>query len=81
MSKKKMTREQCERLLLKKLHDIKNIYLQYNPDGKYLTLVFATDERGDYFQFNNRYWEDGEDVNIPISYSEIVKPKEGAEGV
>ena len=54
-----MTREECEKLIAEKLHEIAEIYLQYNPAGKYLSLTFQVnkaDETNHHYQFNNEYW-------------------------
>ena len=84
-----MTREECENLIAEKLHEIAEIYLQYNPAGKYLSLTFTStdaDEANEatrFYQFNNEYWNDrtilskGRDVDYPINYSESVKIEEG----
>lgn len=84
-----MTREECEKLIAEKLHEIAEIYLQYNPAGKYLSLTFLVtnaDEANEaerHYQFNNKYWEEcstlsrGRDADYPIDYSEPVKIEEG----
>lgn len=89
-----MTRAECEKLIAEKLHEITDIYLQYNPDGKYLTLYFQRDDNGTYYAFGNEYWdeakdedgnitrEEGADVNIPVDYWEpIYNKKDGNEDV
>lgn len=75
-----MTREECEKLMAEKLHEIAEIYLQYNPDGKWLALSFHADREGRYFSIVNAYWdekiasdgnvirEEGRDINHPIDY-------------
>lgn len=75
-----MTREECEKLLAEKLHEVAEIYLQYNPDGKWLGLSFSADREGRYFSIVNTYWDErkdsdgnvlrakGDDVNHPIDY-------------
>ena len=35
-----MTRTECERAMLEKLIEIRNIYKEYNPNGKYLSLAY-----------------------------------------
>ena len=87
-----MTREECEKLIVEKLHEIAEIYLQYNPAGKYLNLTFQVnkaDEAKHHYQFNNEYWgatynsdgsvrlSEGRDVDRPIDYFESVKTEEG----
>ena len=84
-----MTREECENLIAEKLHEIAEIYIQYNPAGKYLSLSFlvtSADEANEaerYYQFNNEYWDNtairskGRDADCPINYSESVKIEEG----
>ena len=75
-----MNKEECEKLIAEKLHEIVDIYHQYNPDGKYLTLCYSDQEGGIYFSASNCYWEEkcnddgeveieaGEDADHPIDY-------------
>ena len=62
-----MNRQQCEAAILEKMKEIVEIYHEYHPLGRYLSLTYLC-EGDDWIQFNNRYWEDGEDVNIPIDF-------------
>lgn len=40
-----LTRKECEASILEKLDEIKEIYLQYNPNGDYLSCtLFCKDE-------------------------------------
>lgn len=68
-----MTRQECEKKILEKLEEIVDIYHEYHPSGRYLNLDYMSDEDGDFYGFNNRYWvfddpdsEDGEDKDIPV---------------
>lgn len=84
-----MTREECEKLIAEKLHEIIDIYLQYNPDGRYLSMTFQKDENGRFYTIRNECWDQimnddgsvrvtrGNDFDTPIDYFESVKPEEG----
>ena len=86
--KKLLTREECENLINEKLHEIVEIYHQYNPEGQYITLYYSDQAEGVFYGFNNRYWDKtvndegeieqpaGEDYNCPINF---WKKEEGAE--
>lgn len=55
-----MTREECERAILQKLHEIRDIAAEYmERDPAYITACYFAD--GDSFAFNNRYWSDDSD--------------------
>lgn len=56
-----MTRQECEQQILDKMKEISDLYLQYNPTGKYLAVFYT--ENG--ISANNQYWE--EDKNLPIN--------------
>lgn len=70
-----MQREECEQLLIRKLKEMVDVYLQYNPDGKYLCLGYLRDEDEGTFSLNvnNSYWPSidgdpaGDDVDLPIN--------------
>lgn len=62
-----MTREECEKRILKKLMEIKAIHEEYNPNANYLTLYV----REDFLQFNNSYW--AEDSEYPLKGFEYLK--------
>ena len=72
-----MERNECERLLEKKFRELIDIYHQYNPDGTYLSATYMDEDGAGTVKMNNRCWhfddemdmEDGEDVNLPISFS------------
>lgn len=66
-----MDRRECEKLIYKKLEEIREIYRQYNPDGTYISIQINDDavDDGEYIQFNNRHWKGGEDENKPLYYS------------
>ena len=75
-----MTRQECEQIIAQKLHEIVDVYHEYHPEGKYLSLCFNADDGEAMFQFNNRNWDlpdsRGEDVDMPIYYFVIEKEKE-----
>ena len=67
-----MNKKQCEKLILEKLKEIGDIYLQYNPEGDYLNLFFMKDEDNElYFSFNNSYTE--KDKSKPINFTRFEK--------
>lgn len=43
-----MERKECEKLIFKKLKEIKDIYLQYNPQGDFLKLCFMKENKKNY---------------------------------
>ena len=62
-----MTREECEKRILEKLKEIKEIYEEYNPNADYLSLFV----RKDFLQFNNVYW--AEDSKHPLNGYDYLK--------
>lgn len=66
-----MNKKQCEKLILKKLKEIKDIYLQYNPKGDYLNVFFMKEDNELYFGFNNSYTE--KDQSKPINFARFEK--------
>ena len=48
-----MTRNQCERKLAQKIKELWEIYQEYNPDGKYLSVAITD---GNPFHCNNEYY-------------------------
>lgn len=54
-----MNRKECEKLIFQKLKEIKDIYLEYNPKGEYLSLSIIVEKNKAYLSFNNQYY--GED--------------------
>lgn len=61
-----MEREKCEKLILEKLKEIKDIYLEYNPKGEYLSLSIIVKKNKAYLGFNNQHY--GEDKKKPIDF-------------
>ena len=61
-----MKREKCEKLIFHKLKEIKDIYLEYNPKGEYLSLSIIVEKNKSYLSFNNQYYE--EDKKKPIDF-------------
>lgn len=76
-----MDRRECEKLIYKKLEEIREIYRQYNPDGIYISMQINDDavDDGEYIQFNNRYWKGGEDENKPLDYCTFTHKSEEQE--
>ena len=66
-----MNKKQCEKLILEKLKEIGDIYLQYNPKGDYLNLCFMNEDNELYFSFNNSYTE--KDKSKPIKVTRFEK--------
>ena len=60
-----MNHAECVKAIKEKLDEISEIYHQYNPDGKYLSLCLSDDG---WAMFNNHYW--GEDKNHGINFCE-----------
>ena len=55
-----MERFEAETVLLEKLNEIRELYLEYNPDGKYLSVCITDDG----VQCNNAHW--GDDAGMII---------------
>lgn len=66
-----LTRNQAEASILKKLREIQEIYLRYNPTGDYLSMFITAD----FVSCNNAYWEKGRDELKPINLAEETFPK------
>lgn len=60
-----MERQKTEQNIIKKLHEIWDLYKKYNPDGTYLALGISKDESETDFFANNAYW--AEDAENPIN--------------
>jgi len=58
-----MSREECEAKIAQQVREIWSTYLQYNPNGKYLTLSVLD---GSTIMFSNEY--SGDDFDKPIDY-------------
>ena len=56
-----MGREECERAIIAKMKEIREIYEQYNPDGRRLSLFYIDD----HYSVDNSYRTD--DSDHPIS--------------
>lgn len=61
-----MERKECEKAIYQKLQEIVEIYNEYNPKGKYISLSSIYDENdgGRSFSFNNQYWDEDADMGI-----------------
>ncbi len=64
-----MDRKECETKIAKKLDEIKEIILKYNPNNTYLALTISDES----IMFNNDYWEDGSGVGKPIDYFKFIE--------
>lgn len=62
----KMTREECEKQIIEKMKEIKDIYKKYNENGDFLSLAIYADK--ECYTVNNIYW--GKDKNYPIDAAE-----------
>lgn len=76
-----MDRRECEKLIYKKIEEIREIYRQYNPEGTYISIQINDDavDDGEYIQFNNRHWKGGKDENKPLNYSTFTRKLEEQE--
>lgn len=63
-----MTREECEKAIVKKLEEISRIILEYNPDTNYLAACIQRKKGNWAIDFSNEYWEDGNDHDKPLNY-------------
>jgi len=79
-----MTRIECEKKLEEKLREIVDIYHEYNPSGRYLSLTYLDNDGDGYIGVNNRDWHEdidtgspaGEDIDHPIHFSAYAKKDE-----
>ena len=79
-----MTRSECEKKLEEKLREIVDIYHEYKPGGRYLSLTYLDNDGDGYIQANNREWPAdpktgstaGEDYDRPINFSSYTKNDE-----
>lgn len=51
-----MERQEIEQNIIKKLHEIWDLYKKYNPDGTYLALLVSQGKSETTFYANNAYW-------------------------
>lgn len=61
-----MNRQECESKILEKLKDIIEIYQEYNPGGKYLSMAYMATEVSKAVMFCNRYYD--EDSERPVDF-------------
>ena len=79
-----MTRSECEKKLEEKLREIVDIYHEYNPGGRYLSLTYLNNDDDGYINVNNRDWPAdpntgtpaGEDHDRPICFVAYTKNDE-----
>lgn len=60
-----MERQEIEQKIIKKMHEVWDLYKKYNPDGTFLSLVISKDKNTVTFYANNVYW--AEDVGHEIT--------------
>jgi hypothetical protein len=63
-----MTRKEAEGIILGLLEEVRNVYLEYNPDGKQLNIAVSDES---VFAFND-YWDKEKDFPIDC-YRRISK--------
>ena len=61
---KNMKRKECEKQIIDLMIQIRDIYREYNADGKYLSLAIM----GDTLMANNMKYEDDADHPLDIYY-------------
>ncbi len=66
-----MTRHECEEKIIGMLEEIKAIYLEYNPNGKYLGMSYNVTDGKPCLCVNNAYWHGGEDEDRVLTVSKI----------
>lgn len=64
-----MNRHDTEEKILDLLEEIMNVYREYNPDGKYLTMNYGVFNGKMYVNVSNAYWHGGDDENAVITAS------------
>lgn len=67
-----MTRKEYEEAIYVRMKDIVEIYLQYNPNGKYLSMSYLEG----CFQCNNEHWHGGADEKVPIDFMISTREEE-----
>ena len=78
-----MGRIECEKAIIQKMREIMDIYHEYNPDGKRLSMTILND----HFSVSNTYYEEDYDHQIDAwvedgyedVFSHVYVKKEGAE--
>lgn len=71
----RLSREEAEKQIAKKLEEIINIYHEYNSEGKYLSLAYIGGEEEVYF-FNNEHYEGGKDADKPLTIFRSIENTE-----
>lgn len=70
MTKRAMSRKECEDKIWKCLEAIKKIYKGYNPKGSYLSMAIMDEN----LYANNRHWD--EDAKHPLEFC-VIDGKKG----
>ena len=78
-----MGRIECEKAIIQKMREIMDIYHEYNPEGKRLTMSIIDD----FYSVNNTFYEDDYEHQIDAwvedsyedVFSHVYVKKEGAE--
>lgn len=73
MTDEKLTRSECEKLIISKLKEIVELYHQYNPNGTYLNAYYLEDENHISYSAFNRHYANGEDCDKPIDCTIFVE--------
>lgn len=60
-----MTKEQCENIIIGLMKTIREVYHEYNPDGKYLALAITEN-----ISANNSYWGENKDRQLAVTLFE-----------
>lgn len=63
-----MTRQECEKAIMKKAREMVDILHQYAPEGNHLSLAYINEDGDGYISIHNCYWN--EDKENPIDCSE-----------
>lgn len=62
-----MEREECQKQIRDLMIQIRDVYKEYNPDGKYLSMFINGDDLED-LMVNNTYWNDDADRPLDMYY-------------
>lgn len=65
-----MKREKCEKQIRDLMIQIRDVYRQYNADGKYLSMCIMDD----FVNMNNSFYAD--DADHPLNMSYTIEPRE-----
>lgn len=63
------SRSECEKIIIRKLQEIYDVYHRYNPDGNYLGMSIVIDGHYKMISVHNEYFDN--DKEHPINSTEI----------